>query len=75
MSKVIKLLISVARLLVSSIAILIIIPTMITVIWVLSGCYGGLSILRDILSCELVVMTNVLLSGVVIYGLLYHNEI
>ncbi len=75
MSKVIKLLISVARLLVSSIAILIIIPTMITVIWVLSGCYGGLSILRDILSCEPIVITNIILSGVVIYGLLDDEEI
>ncbi len=75
MDKVVRLLISVARLLVSSIAILSIIPTLITAIWVFSGCYGGTQVLRDILSCEPILFTNVLLSGVVIYGLLHRNEI
>jgi hypothetical protein len=75
MSKVIKLLLSIVRLLIASVAILAVIPILITAIWVSTGCYGGSTVLRDILSCEFIVFANIILSGIVIGGLLSKNEI
>jgi hypothetical protein len=76
MNKAIKLLILVYRLLIATIALLSLIPIIITAIWILSGCYGGIEGLRDTLSCEAVLVTNAILSYCVItIGLLYHKEI